>query len=149
MHIGFLGPASFLQLHPTNHHSNIRWTCVFVFKSVSPPPPSSLSLTTFLPKTEHHPRHFPPPGCSNSYSQEGDQAHICPRCHNASVYAVKLVNNRERDESDVSKADIISALPYLGNNRETKCLEICCIPLVPLGTNHIFQCSICRSFALL
>ncbi|GAA5907400.1 uncharacterized protein JCM6883_001192 [Sporobolomyces salmoneus] len=55
-------------------------------------------------------------GCSKQYSQEGGGAHWCPRCSNPQVYAVK----------------------------ERNCLEICCIPLVPLGSSHIWMCSICQ-----
>ncbi|GAA5827019.1 hypothetical protein JCM5353_008890 [Sporobolomyces roseus] len=55
-------------------------------------------------------------GCSKRYSQEDGQAHVCPRCHNAQVYATK----------------------------EKNCLEICCIPLVPLGSKHVWMCSICQ-----
>ncbi|GAA5967427.1 hypothetical protein JCM21900_001263 [Sporobolomyces salmonicolor] len=58
----------------------------------------------------------PPPGCSKQYSQEGSQAHVCPRCNNGSVYATK----------------------------ERNCLEICCVPLVPLGSSHLYMCSICQ-----
>jgi len=28
---------------------------------------------------------------------------------------------------------------------EKNCLEICCIPLVPLGSKHVWMCSICRT----
>ncbi|GAA5933738.1 uncharacterized protein JCM15063_001399 [Sporobolomyces koalae] len=28
-------------------------------------------------------------GCSKQYSQEDGQAHLCPRCNNGQVYAVK------------------------------------------------------------
>ncbi|KAM0749514.1 hypothetical protein T439DRAFT_327201 [Meredithblackwellia eburnea MCA 4105] len=56
-------------------------------------------------------------GCSSQISQEGDgKAYQCPRCHNPSVFAVK----------------------------ETKCLEICCVPLVPMGSSHLWQCNICQ-----
>ncbi|SGZ26038.1 BQ5605_C024g09821 [Microbotryum silenes-dioicae] len=56
-------------------------------------------------------------GCSNRLSQEGDgQSRVCPRCHNAAVVQVK----------------------------STKCLEICCVPLVPLGSDHLWHCSICQ-----
>ncbi|ORY63668.1 hypothetical protein BCR35DRAFT_308830 [Leucosporidium creatinivorum] len=55
-------------------------------------------------------------GCTNSLKPEGDgQARQCPRCHNPSVIQAK----------------------------DQRCLEICCIPLVPLGSSHVWHCSIC------
>lgn len=55
-------------------------------------------------------------GCSTKYSQEGGEVYLCPRCHNGSITAVK----------------------------ETRCLQICCVDLVPLGSKHVYMCSICQ-----
>ncbi|GAA6020071.1 hypothetical protein JCM10207_006776 [Rhodosporidiobolus poonsookiae] len=55
-------------------------------------------------------------GCDKSLSQEGNQAHICPRCNNGAVYATK----------------------------ERNCFTFCFVPLIPLGNEHIWHCSICQ-----
>ncbi|KAM0786311.1 hypothetical protein ACM66B_001789 [Microbotryomycetes sp. NB124-2] len=56
-------------------------------------------------------------GCSKRLSQEGDgQARVCPRCHNAAVTAAKSTN----------------------------CLELFCVPVLPMGSSHIWLCGICQ-----
>ncbi|PWN48988.1 hypothetical protein IE53DRAFT_388811 [Violaceomyces palustris] len=56
-------------------------------------------------------------GCKDTIKQEGSgQAHICPRCHNAQVVTAK----------------------------SKKWFELCWIPLIPMGSKHIFVCGICQ-----
>ncbi|BGP17886.1 hypothetical protein JCM10213_000964 [Rhodosporidiobolus nylandii] len=55
-------------------------------------------------------------GCDKQLSQEGSQAHVCPRCNNGSVYATK----------------------------ERNCFTFCFVPLVPLGSEHVWHCTICQ-----
>ncbi|GAA5833082.1 hypothetical protein JCM11251_006509 [Rhodosporidiobolus azoricus] len=55
-------------------------------------------------------------GCDKQLSQEGSEAHVCPRCNNAAVYATK----------------------------ERNCFTFCFVPLIPLGNDHIWHCSICQ-----
>ncbi|GAA5878622.1 hypothetical protein JCM8547_003847 [Rhodosporidiobolus lusitaniae] len=56
-------------------------------------------------------------GCDKSLKPEGNgQAHVCPRCNNASVTATK----------------------------ESNCFTFCWVPIVPLGSEHVWYCSICQ-----
>ncbi|GAA5852501.1 hypothetical protein JCM9279_003476 [Rhodotorula babjevae] len=55
-------------------------------------------------------------GCDKQLSVEGNDAHICPRCNNGTVYATK----------------------------ERNCFSFCCVPILPLGSEHIWHCSTCQ-----
>ncbi|GAA5990266.1 hypothetical protein JCM10908_005900 [Rhodotorula pacifica] len=55
-------------------------------------------------------------GCDRSLRQEGGQAHICPRCHNGTVFPTA----------------------------EKNCFTFCFVPLVPLGTKHLYHCTTCQ-----
>merc|ERR1711939_284061 len=56
-------------------------------------------------------------GCSNQIKPQGNPGEFhCPRCNNDRVSRVK----------------------------QTKCLEICCVPLVPMGSDHLYYCDICQ-----
>ncbi|BGO95564.1 hypothetical protein NBRC10512_007822 [Rhodotorula toruloides] len=55
-------------------------------------------------------------GCDRQLSQESGQAHICPRCHNGTVFPTK----------------------------ERNCFTFCFVPLIPLGSSHIYHCSTCQ-----
>ncbi|KAI9569512.1 hypothetical protein HD554DRAFT_2091683 [Boletus coccyginus] len=56
-------------------------------------------------------------GCPTKVSPSGDQgSRICPRCHNASMFAAK----------------------------SRKWFEFCFVPLIPLKSKHIWMCGICQ-----
>ncbi|GAA6053125.1 hypothetical protein JCM3770_002865 [Rhodotorula araucariae] len=55
-------------------------------------------------------------GCDKQLSQEGTQAHVCPRCNNGTVYATK----------------------------EQNCFTFCCVPVLPIGSDHVWYCSTCQ-----
>ncbi|BGP56683.1 hypothetical protein JCM8202_001301 [Rhodotorula sphaerocarpa] len=55
-------------------------------------------------------------GCDRQLSQESDEAFICPRCHNGTCF----------------------------RTRERNCFTFCFVPLIPLGTKHLYHCSTCR-----
>ncbi|EPQ58401.1 hypothetical protein GLOTRDRAFT_110180 [Gloeophyllum trabeum ATCC 11539] len=56
-------------------------------------------------------------GCPTKIKPEGDQTpRICPRCHNASVFAAK----------------------------SRMWFELCFVPLIPMSSKHIWMCSICQ-----
>ncbi|POY73430.1 hypothetical protein BMF94_3768 [Rhodotorula taiwanensis] len=55
-------------------------------------------------------------GCDHQLSQEGHEAFICPRCHNGTVFPTK----------------------------DRNCFTFCFVPLVPLGTKHLYRCTTCQ-----
>ncbi|CEH19018.1 hypothetical protein CBOM_05704 [Ceraceosorus bombacis] len=56
-------------------------------------------------------------GCPSKIKQEGDGTpHICPRCHNAQAVTAK----------------------------KKRWFELCWIPLIPLGSKHVYYCGICQ-----
>ncbi|KIJ17248.1 hypothetical protein PAXINDRAFT_73279, partial [Paxillus involutus ATCC 200175] len=59
----------------------------------------------------------PAVGCPTRISPDSNQGpRICPRCHNASMLAAK----------------------------SRTWFELCFVPLVPLGSKHIWMCGICQ-----
>lgn len=56
-------------------------------------------------------------GCRTKIEREGEQVvRICPRCHNATVYASK----------------------------STRWFSLCWIPIVPVSQKHLLNCEICQ-----
>ncbi|KAH7929776.1 hypothetical protein BV22DRAFT_1029170 [Leucogyrophana mollusca] len=56
-------------------------------------------------------------GCPTKIKPDGDQgARICPRCHNAAMFAAK----------------------------SRTWFELCFVPLVPMNSKHVWMCSICQ-----
>ncbi|CAD6887858.1 unnamed protein product [Tilletia caries] len=55
-------------------------------------------------------------GCPTKIKQEDGSPHVCPRCHNGAVVKAK----------------------------SRMWFELCCIPLIPIKTKHIYVCGICQ-----
>ncbi|KAK9896323.1 hypothetical protein P389DRAFT_171447 [Cystobasidium minutum MCA 4210] len=55
-------------------------------------------------------------GCSTKISGEGNDARVCPRCHNLAVQPAK----------------------------KREWFELFCIPIIPYSSDHVWICSICN-----
>ncbi|ORY88642.1 hypothetical protein BCR35DRAFT_301425 [Leucosporidium creatinivorum] len=55
-------------------------------------------------------------GCPAKLTQEGHDTRVCPRCHN----------------------------PRVEKFKRKKRFDLCYIPLIPLGTKHLYFCTVCR-----
>ncbi|GAA6035584.1 hypothetical protein JCM8097_004914 [Rhodosporidiobolus ruineniae] len=84
-----------------------------------PPPPRALATLARSPVCDDIPLCLCfTCGCDNQLSPSGGDghAHICPRCNNGSVQAMK----------------------------DRQCFTFCFVPLIPMGSQQIWYCTICQ-----
>ncbi|KAF9453288.1 hypothetical protein P691DRAFT_695369, partial [Macrolepiota fuliginosa MF-IS2] len=75
-------------------------------------------------------------GCSSSVSPDvGQPPRVCPNCHNGEPASFSAA---EGDPSNRSKPVSITS------GKKRTWFELCCVPIIPMSSSHVWMCSICN-----